>query len=324
MKISVMKFGGIALANPHNQSMVIDIITASKNKNIIICSAMGRMGYAYSTDSLLELVTGNITLKEKDRLLACGEIISSIRLSSLLNEKMNAYALSCNEIGILCDNNYGKGNIKSFIISHIEQLLQKYDNLIIPGFIALSNEREVITLGRGNSDLSAVVIAINLGLSKTTLYKDVAGVYHTSPSQYQQFYKYEFISYDEMLALNHIGFQLVSEQAIIEAKKNNLIVEIKSFKENISGTLISSKAADEIYLGFNFDKKMVYIATFFPCLVKEQLAQMLANNHIFIKNEVIEEDYYAFEISKSVQNIIKKLLLSCFKPNSAQKMTEKQ
>lgn len=127
-----------------------------------------------------------------------------------------------------------------------------------------------------------------------------------------------------MLALNHIGFQLVSEQAIIEAKKNNLIVEIKSFKENISGTLISSKAADEIYLGFNFDKKMVYIATFFPCLVKEQLAQMLANNHIFIKNEVIEKDYYAFEISKSVQNIIKKLLLSCFKPNSAQKMTEKQ
>lgn len=313
MDIKILKFGGTALANPINQKKVIEIIKSKSPKRIIICSAMGRLGYEYSTDSLSKLVDGPITLKEKDRLLACGETISSIRLSSLLNnDNCPCIALSINEMGFICDNNYGNGNIINISNDKIISLLNTYDTLIIPGYIAMSKENEVITLGRGNSDLSAIIAAIALNQTEVILYKDIDGVYHTSPNQYQQFLKYKNISFDEMIALSKIGFEIVSYRALVEAKKHNITIIIKSFLNDDDGTIISLIPSNDICLGFNFIDKYVLLGTFKAQQVKNEIEKVFNEKHIFIKNEIIECDYLKFEISKSVKTLAKKIILKYF------------
>ena len=96
MNIFVMKFGGDCLSTPKNQEKAKEIINSFEGKKIVICSAMGRDGFPYSTSNLNKICLDDyISNKERDRLLANGEIISSIRMSYILNQKMiKSYALS--------------------------------------------------------------------------------------------------------------------------------------------------------------------------------------------------------------------------------------
>ena len=77
--------------------------TQPEGEKIVICSAMGRDGFPYSTSNLNKICLEDyISNKERDRLLANGEIISSIRMSYILNQnKIKSYALSYLELGII-------------------------------------------------------------------------------------------------------------------------------------------------------------------------------------------------------------------------------
>lgn len=306
-----MKFGGDCLSTPNNQLIVKDIVSSYDENILLVCSAMGRDGFPYSTSSLEKLVDEeNILSKEKDRLISCGEIISSIRLSYLLNYyKINSYSLSYKEIGFNCDSNYGNGNVLFVNKNKIEDLLKTHKVLIIPGFIGESNENEVITLGKGNSDLTSVLVSNAFHQKIVYLYKNVDGVYHTSPSVYRQLKLFEFISYNEMLSLIDIGFGIVSKKAILEAEKNNIVIEIRNYLTNKTGTIISNKMSNDLIIGFNIDEKKVKIATFNPSRVKLEINKVLVGKHIFIKNEVIVSNMYCFEVGKSMINIVKKVLM---------------
>lgn len=56
---------------------------------VTVVSAMGRKGEPYATDTLLSLVNqeeSTISKREQDLLLSCGELISAIVFSNMLNE----------------------------------------------------------------------------------------------------------------------------------------------------------------------------------------------------------------------------------------------
>ena len=67
------------MSTPTNQVNISKIIREIDTKTIVVCSAMGKYGFPYSTDNLKILVEQNyISNKEIARLLSCGETISSI------------------------------------------------------------------------------------------------------------------------------------------------------------------------------------------------------------------------------------------------------
>ena len=306
--IKIIKFGGTSLATPRLQNNVVKIIRNNPAKYVIICSAMGRLGFPYSTESLMNLVDKlSLSNKEYDRLIGCGEIISSIRLSSVLNQNnIKTYALSYIESGINCDNSYSGGNIIN-LKDNISDKLNTYQVIIVPGFIGKSNEEEIITLGRGNSDLSAILIADILKEKEVILYKDVDGVYHTSPQVYKKLKKYSNISYNEMILLNEIGFNVVSKDALIYAKEKEITIKIKHYNEENEGTIISNISSNEKLLGFNISDKYVDFVCYDQKVVN-LFKNRLNENHIFIEEELISEFIYRFHINKSIQSIIKKIL----------------
>lgn len=311
MDIFVMKFGGLALATPKDQMRVVQIISSSDRKVLAVCSAMGRAGFPYSTANLELLAPENfLAAKERDRLLGCGEVISSLRMSYLLNQnRKRAYALSFSETGICCDLTYGEGKILSLNGEKIRKLFDTYDILVVPGFIGISQEKELITLGRGNSDLTAAVCAFMTDQKKAVLYKNVDGVFHTPPTVFTRVMCYRKLSYDEMIALNDIGFGIVSRSALEFSKEKNIVLEIRNYETDQTGTAISSEESGDLILGINLNDRTVKIATFYPCRVKELILSELEKIHIFVREERIEENYYEFDIQKSVINSVKRLLI---------------
>ena len=311
MDIKVIKFGGEAMSTPTNQVNISKIIKKTGTKTIVVCSAMGKYGFPYSTDNLKILVEENyVSTKEIARLLSCGETISSIRLSYILNkEGIKAYALSLNELGFICNNNYLDARIIDQNVKKLNELLESYDCLICPGFIGLNNENEVVTLGSNGSDYTAVSIAKNLEIKEIILYKNVNGIFHTPPNVYKQTPLHKNLSYEEMLSLNDIGFNIVMKKAVEEAKESNIKIVVKSYNnESDDYTIISSDSSNQIILGYNVLDKEVKIATFFPCLVKEILEKEFAFKHIFVENEYLSDNLYSFCISKSVNNIVKMVI----------------
>ena len=57
--MEVIKFGGTALQTKRQRENVINIIKEKKKPLIVVCSAMGRMGFSYATKTLKNLVNSN-------------------------------------------------------------------------------------------------------------------------------------------------------------------------------------------------------------------------------------------------------------------------
>ena len=73
-------------------------------------------------------------------------------------------------------------NIFKYIKNSIQNFLNKYDLIVVPGFYAINEvDGKNILLGRGGSDFTASIIAEAIKPSSITFYKEVGGVYSIDP-----------------------------------------------------------------------------------------------------------------------------------------------
>lgn len=310
--MKIIKFGGTAFQTPKLLENVCQIIINEEKPLLVVASAIGRRGFPFSTDTLIDSIKENyLSPKEFDRLLGLGETYATLFLSNaLLKNHVKAYALSYLENGIGCDENYGEGLILSLNDEKYQRLINEYDVLVTPGFIASTNDKELITLGRGTSDLSAVELAKLFKEKSVILYKDVNGVYPFYSSNILRFAPYEYLSYDEVLALIEIGISPVNKKAILEAKKDEIEIVIRNFIANSFSTIISSKGSERKIIGINFENNVVLIATFYGEKVKEELEKLFKKQHIYIKDEVINYTNFSFKVNGSQVLLVRQIIIS--------------
>jgi aspartate kinase len=266
MALVVMKFGGSSVADADKMKLVASRTIAKKNagnKVVVVVSAPGD-----TTDELLEMankITSNPPAREMDVLLATGEMIS-ISLLAMAIDSMGEKAVSLTgpQAGILADINYTRARVKKVNPKKINSLLSKNNIVIVAGFQALNPKGDVTTLGRGGSDLTAVVLAAELEADSCEIYSDVEGVYTTDPRLVKDAKKLEYISYDEMLEMAGSGAQVLQSRSVEVAKKFGVEIHARStFSEN-QGTIITSeerirrKKMEELLVsGITFDKNQV-------------------------------------------------------------------
>lgn len=310
--MNIIKFGGGALKTPKLVQNAIGIIKNYKSEVLVVVSAIGRKGFPYATDTLIDSLKEHyLSIKEEDRLLSLGEIYSSIFLSNCLNkEGIKAYACSYLELGFECDDSFNNGNILNVNEDKIKELFKRYRVLIIPGFIGKTKDNEVITLGRGTSDFSATRLAHVFQEKTVYLYKDVDGVYPTMFINMIRMKAYDFLSYDEMLSLIDIDFNIVNKKAIIDAKKNDIEVMIINYLTHFEGTKISSKASGRKIIGFNVQHNEVKIASLKVNEAKEEVDILLKSHHIYAKEEEIFDTYFSLKIVTSQLLLVRQLLLN--------------
>lgn len=110
--------------------------------------------------------------------------------------------------------------------------------VVVPGFLATDQQR-VVTLGRGGSDWSAVLLAASLGAARCELVKDVDGYFTDDPRTQVGAELIPTITYKTALQMADDGCPLVQRHAIAEAARARLPLVIRSLTSE--GTLVSER-----------------------------------------------------------------------------------
>jgi aspartate kinase len=109
---------------------------------------------------------------------------------------------------------------------------------VIAGFQGITEEFEIVTLGRGASDLTGIVLAISLKAGRYENCKDVTGIYTTDPRIVPEARQLKDVTYEEMLELASQGSQVLHNRAVEIASVYNLPILVTSSFVDAPGTLI--------------------------------------------------------------------------------------
>lgn len=233
-----MKFGGTSLQSVSTRKYayqhIIDALHTTKL--VVVVSAMGRYPDPYATDTLLSLGSDKLTKEEKAKLVSVGEQLSTIKVcSELLELGVSAISLCFQDGGIKTDDHYDYAKVIRLDASEIKKYLKTYDVVVVGGFIGVSYENKVTTLGRGGSDYSAVLFAHMLNQKSVEIYTDVDGVYDKDPKLNESALRYDHLTYDEMLNMKS---RVLHDRCVHFASEHQIKIYLKGTFSKGAGTII--------------------------------------------------------------------------------------
>ena len=112
---------------------------------------------------------------------------------------------------------------------------------MVAGFQGVSTARDITTLGRGASDLTAVALSTTLGAEACEIYTDVAGVYTADPRVVPEARKLARISYDEMLEMAATGGRVLAMRSVEFARNYKVPVHVRSSFTWEQGTWVTDE-----------------------------------------------------------------------------------
>ncbi len=247
----VQKFGGSSLKTPEMRELaanhVIKALTPG-NKIVVVVSAIGRTGDPYATDTLLNLVGGSVkshvTKRELDLLASCGEVISAVVFSQLLNEKgVKAMALTGAQAGFRTTEDYTNAKITEMKVDELKATLTEVDVAVVTGFQGQTPKGTTATLGRGGSDTSATALGAALNAEVVDIFTDVDGVMTADPRIVDKAQSLSVVTYNEICNMAYQGAKVIHPRAVEIAMQAKVPIRIRSTFTDGEGTLITTTTA---------------------------------------------------------------------------------
>ncbi len=248
MGLIVAKFGGSSVADAAGVLRVAKRIVNSKragNEVIVVVSAMGD-----TTDDLIDLakqVSPNPPGRELDMLLTSGERISMAVLAMAINDLgFEARSYTGSQAGLITDSTHGKARIVDVTPGRIQEALRDNAIPIVAGFQGVSQDtKDITTLGRGGSDLTAVALAAALYADVCEIYTDVDGIFSADPRIVPNARQVPRITYDEMMELAAAGAKVLHLRCVEYAKRFDLPIHVRSSFSEKEGTFVIADLADQ-------------------------------------------------------------------------------
>ena len=119
----------------------------------------------------------------------------------------------------------------------LRSLLARADIVVAPGFLARADGDSVASLGRGGSDLSAVLLAAGLGAERCELLKDVPGYFNCDPNENPDAEHIEALEYEEAIRMAADGCDLVQLTALETARELNVRLLIRAMDQRLTTTV---------------------------------------------------------------------------------------
>jgi len=239
--VLVKKFGGSSLADANCLDVVSNIIAIDyKSGHDIVVVVSAQKG---ETDRLIRYAKSLSTIpntREYDSLLSSAEQASAALLSILLIEQgIPAVSLTSFQSGILTDSAFSHASIKSVDCNHILKHLNQRKVVVVAGFQGVTESGEIATLGRGGSDMTAVVLSGELKAKECQIYTDVAGVFTADPNIVPQAKCLVQIGLDDMKSLASLGAKVMQQQALDYCYRHDVALRVLSTFASGAGTLIA-------------------------------------------------------------------------------------
>lgn len=248
MGLIVAKFGGSSVADAAGILRVAKRITDTKragNEVVVVVSAMGD-----TTDDLIDLarqVSPNPPGRELDMLLTAGERISMAVLAMAINDLgFEARSYTGSQAGLITDSSHGKARIVDVTPGRIQEALRENAIPIVAGFQGVSQDtKDITTLGRGGSDLTAVALAAALYADVCEIYTDVDGIFSADPRIVPKARQVPRITYDEMMELAAAGAKVLHLRCVEYAKRFDLPIHVRSSFSDKEGTFVIADLSDQ-------------------------------------------------------------------------------
>ena len=248
MGLIVAKFGGSSVADAAGILRVAKRIADTKragNEVVVVVSAMGD-----TTDDLIDLakqVSPNPPGRELDMLLTAGERISMAVLAMAINDLgYEARSYTGSQAGLITDSTHGKARIVDVTPGRIQEALRENAIPIVAGFQGVSQDtKDITTLGRGGSDLTAVALAAALYADVCEIYTDVDGIFSADPRMVPKARQVPRITYDEMMELAAAGAKVLHLRCVEYAKRFDLPIHVRSSFSDKEGTFVIADLSDQ-------------------------------------------------------------------------------
>jgi aspartate kinase len=246
MPLIVQKYGGTSVADPDRMRAVADNVAFTRrhgNDVVVVVSAMGK-----STDNLIALASQVSTTRsgrEMDMLLTTGERISAALLTMALHDLgVEAVSFTGSQVGIITDTSHGRAKIVEVKGDRVRQALADGKVAVVAGFQGVSTAKEITTMGRGASDLTATALASALGADACEIYTDVTGVFSADPRIVPQARKLSRVSFDEMLEMAGSGSKVLALRSVEFARNHHVPLHVRSSFTWEQGTWIIDPEED--------------------------------------------------------------------------------
>ncbi|MDF2703501.1 MAG: aspartate kinase [Rubrobacteraceae bacterium] len=241
MGIVVQKYGGSSVATAQHIKAVAERVSRARGSGldlVVVVSAMGK-----TTDRLLRLageVSRDPSPREIDQLLATGEEQSVALLAMALHAReVPAVSLTGPQAGMTVTGRYGSGVISEIRPERIHRLLGEDQVVIVAGFQGMNSLGDVMTLGRGGSDTTAVALAAAVKAERCEIYTDVDGVYTADPRIVKEAHRIPVISPEEMAEMSWRGAKVMHPRAVELGALYGVEIHVRSSFEEGPGTVIT-------------------------------------------------------------------------------------
>jgi len=238
--IVVQKYGGSSVATAEHIVAVAHRVKKAYESGlslVVVVSAMGK-----TTDRLLALaceVSRAPSPREIDQLLSTGERQSVALLAMALHDRgVAATSLSGPQAGMKISGRHGSGVISEIQPERMRSLLCEGQVVIVAGFQGENALGDVMTLGRGGSDTTAVALAAALEADRCEIYTDVDGVYTADPRVVPQARRIPLISSSEMAEMAWRGAKVMHPRAVELGALYGVEIHVRSSFDEGPGTII--------------------------------------------------------------------------------------
>ena len=254
----VHKFGGASLADAGAVRHAVQIVSRlPAGETVVVVSAMAGV-----TDRLLELarravrgepmdeasldelrallaglrVVHELTARTSDHVVARGERLSALLMAGALADAGRKVRLVDALKVIATDGTFGNA-APDFAATDrraravLAPLLAKGIVPVVPGFIGASKQAELVTLGRGGSDLTATLLARALGATAVHLWKDVPGFLTSDPRVVADARVIPQLHSREAAELAYYGAKVLHPRSLIPIKRRSIPVYVRPFAD---------------------------------------------------------------------------------------------
>ncbi|MCK5148792.1 aspartate kinase [bacterium] len=210
-------------------------------------------------------LTGEVTARLEDAILAMGERMSVRLMAGVLHEiGVDAAAVDSDVIGVPAEGPYGQANADLDLARRRlpDAFAPYFSKSIIPlvtGFFGQNECGETLTFGRGGSDYAAAVLANALCATRLEIWKDVDGFLSVSPEILEQGRLLQSLSYDEAAELAYFGAGILHPRTVEPLLERQIPVVIRNvFKPDGLGTWIDSdqQKTEPVVKSVTFDRNI--------------------------------------------------------------------
>ncbi|MEO8251802.1 MAG: hypothetical protein ABI578_04930 [Chloroflexota bacterium] len=254
------KFGGSVLRRPEDIAAAVAAVAAQRaagERPVVVVSAFEGVTDAILASAAVLLPDGGAGLRqpshdpdsllarETDRALATGEALSAALFALGLQARgIRARSFSGAEAGIRTAASHLGAEVRRVLPRRLRAALADEMVPVVAGFQGIGSHGELTTLGRGGTDLSAVVLAVALRADRCELFKDTGGVLEADPHLVPGARFLATVDAFQLELLAEAGAEVVHPVAVRRARRGRLRLVVRSVAQGQSTEVRPSRSLE--------------------------------------------------------------------------------